>query len=280
MGGARETVLGGWDLPVLPEVAVKVLQRVRDPEATAAELEGWIVRDPALAARVLRMANSAFFHLRQHVATVQRAVVVMGFNTIRSVVMAAATRRLWQAQASGLEDRLMWEHSLAVALGSRRIAEAVGLHVVEEAFIAGLLHDVGKMCMGANLGERYRQVVRRVIDRGALWTETERELFGFDHAEVGALVLERWSFPLELQEAVRRHHHPDAATVEREFCAAVGLANDLCVQMGIGPEKRPGLEIASGPAARILKLDEDRLSGLREEIGRVVEREKELLELS
>jgi putative nucleotidyltransferase with HDIG domain len=266
------------DLPSLPQVARKILDRVRDPGATAAELGGIVSRDQALVTKLLRMSNSAMYGLREPVTDVRRAIVVLGFNTLRSTVLAAATQSLFQAKRTRLKDFLMWEHSLAVAVGSRLMAGEIGYKAPEEAFVAGLLHDVGKVVLDQNLDEQYQAVIESVFNDGAVFIDAERELLGFDHCEVGARVVQRWNLAQRLEEAVRLHHRPGEAEVDPILCAVVSLANQLAVKLEIGPERRPDLDCASSESARKLEVDEQALARITERLQDRLDEERALFD--
>lgn len=268
------------DLPALPDVATKVMELVRDPDTGVKDLEDVISKDPALTARVLRIANSAMFGLRAQVSTVSRAIVVLGFNTLRSIVLAASTQALYRTKGSRFKDRILWEHSLAVALASRSIARHIEFPAAEEAFVAGLIHDIGKVVLDANLGDRYQQVIERVYNDGESFSEAETSVFGFDHSEVGALVVKKWTLAPELEEAVRLHHRPGEATIDPKLCAIVDLGNRLCMKLEIGPEKRADMDLPSVESAGALGLGAVELEEILGNLRETIEEEKDLFAMA
>ncbi|HSR54359.1 MAG TPA: HDOD domain-containing protein [Acidobacteriota bacterium] len=259
------------DLPPFPGVAWEVMRMVKSPDTGASDLERVVSRDPALAARVLKISNSALYGVRGTITTLTQAIVILGMKTLQSLVVAASSESLYKT--GSLKDRLMWNHALGVALVSRKLARRVGHSEPEEAFVAGLLHDIGKTVLDHNYGHRYENVVQAVYNDGMTFLEAENHFLEFNHAEVGGYVLNRWNFAPVLQEAVRLHHQPEYAQIDAQLCAAVSLANALCVRLGVGPERNPDLDLSETEAASMLELgaeelreiEERALRGLKEE---------------
>ncbi len=247
------------DLPVLPEVAAKVLVLVRDSNSSSVDLERLIARDAAISVKVLRIANSALFGFSGSISTLSRALLVLGFNTLRTIVVAASTESLYRTKGSHFKEQLLWEHSLAVAIAARVLARECRFVGAEEAFLAGLLHDIGKTVLDRNEGERYQAVIESVYNNGTTFLAAEKELLGYDHAEVGALILRRWNLAPALESAVKYHHEPESAEDEPTLCAIVSLANSLCVKLGIGPERLPDLDLLSLGPTLLLELDAEQL---------------------
>ncbi len=262
------------DLPPLPAVAQRVMQLVASPHGSAADLERVILRDSALTARVLKIANSALYGARGAVTTPSRAVVILGMKTLQSLVVAASTEAMLRTRS--FKDKLLSDHSLAVALVSRWLARRQGYSGCEEAFVAGLLHDIGKVVLDLNLPDRYQQVLQMVYNEGATFLQAETRLIGFDHAEVGAIVVGKWNLAADLQEAVRLHHDPELARQDPALCALVSLANAICVRLGVGPERFPELDLKSLPCWQLLQLRDAELPDILEEIQEQLIAEKEL----
>jgi HD-like signal output (HDOD) protein len=268
------------DLPALPHVAARVLELVADAHANASDLERVMSRDPALVARVLKLANSALFGRRGTISTLSRAVVMLGFKTVHSLVIAASTEALFRSASVNFKEKLLWEHAVGTALAAGFLARLCRYGGVEEAFLAGLLHDIGKVVLDTNLGERYHIVVERVYNDGARFVEAERELLGFDHAEVGSLVIRKWNLPAALEEAVRLHHRVRGALVDPTLCAIVSLANGLCVKAGIGPERLPDLDLGQLEATARLNIAPEHLAPLVGQVEARLAEEKELFNLA
>ncbi len=251
------------DLPAFPAVAGEVMKLVDDDDSSASDLQRVIGRDPALAARVLKIANSAFYGASTEISTLSHAITRLGWKPLQSIVIAASSRSIFSNKS--FKDMLLWEHALGVANVSRALAGKCRYRDVESAFVAGLLHDIGKPILDSNLGDLYSQVIQDVYNEGVTFLQAERRILGFDHTEVGVLVLKKWNLPQVLQEAVKFHHDPGRAEISPHLCAIVSFANSLCVKMGLGPERLPDLDLNSLETARLLKLDSDTVSEYLEE---------------
>lgn len=242
------------DLPTMPQIAVKVTELINDEKTSARLLQEVIQSDIALSAKILKMANSAFYGGRKSTTLVE-AIMVLGFQTLKSIVLATSTSTLFTGGRS-LKDELLWEHSLGCAIGARMISEKMRFPGKEKAFISGLMHDIGKTILSQRMAQAYDQIIQKVYEEGMDATSLEREAFGFDHTEVGMAIAAQWNFPTELQEAIRLHHFPEKATESPLLAAIVALANDLCIKAGIGPESREGFGPAGMKAIEILKLND------------------------
>lgn len=248
------------------------MELVRRPETSAADLGRVISRDAALAARVLKISNSALYGVRGTITTLSRAIVILGMRTLQSLVVAASSESLYRSKS--FKDQLLWDHAVAAALVSRSLAKRFRSAPVEEAFVAGLLHDIGKAVLDANMSDAYQQIVQIVYNEGTTFVKAEQDRLGFNHCHVGAFVVRKWNFAPLLQEAVRWHHEPDKAEEEPKMCATVSLANAFCVKLGVGPERIPDIDLLSLPASRILGLNVAQLDDAFQEIREQLEEEE------
>jgi putative nucleotidyltransferase with HDIG domain len=215
----RAEVLARRNLPTLPPVLARVLALVDAQETNARQLVEVIERDQALTGKILRLANSAFFGQSRRVATIPRAILLLGFSSVRSLTLGI---KVWDALAVGVAPaRLeeLWQHAVAVALAAKVLATRLLEGDPDEAFTAGLLHDVGRPLMAARLREAYWRAIDQA--NGQPLDAVERAAFGVDHAEVGGWLLEAWNLPPPIVEAARLHHS-DAATEGVSWLVAVG----------------------------------------------------------
>jgi putative nucleotidyltransferase with HDIG domain len=245
------------DLPPMPALAMQALQMTKDSKVSARDLQSVITRDQALTARILRIVNSAMYALRGEVSTVSHAVAVLGMDTIRSIIMSASIQQVLQAggaKGHDLGTRLLFDHSWGTAGAARILAESTRYLNTEEAFLCGLMHDIGKPILMRNFPGRYAQIMADVYAGRAGFHTLELQAFGFSHAHVGALVADRWNFPSRFSDAIGFHHDPLSSSEHLHLACITNLANSIMVQMEIGFEKRKDLDLAAEPAAEFLKL--------------------------
>lgn len=278
----REFIRSAVRLPVVPEVTIRLLNAVESPDSSAQELAGIIEADPALSLRLLKVANSSFYGQRAQVATVRSAVVVLGSKTIRSLALAVWTQTL-RARARDPEEAALMEpilgHGLAAGVVSSQLAERVNRSLGEDAFMAGLLHDIGRVALLFHMGSDYLATILGPAERdGFLLHEREQEVLGFDHRDLGSALMTSWNLPPFLADVADRHH--DAAIVPRDqfFVAATALADLLATHLkaniALGTPRPPREDLAAffslptGPE-RTAFLDDcqARIAALSEALG-------------
>ena len=274
----QELIANLGDLPPLPQVASQVLRVSADPDANAEDLRKVISMDQALTSQILKISNSAMFGMMREVTTLTQAIMTLGFSTIKSVVIASSAKNLYHRGTVGLQERLIWEHALVSAMASRAFAKSLRFPRIEEAFIGGLLHDIGKSVMGVKFPERYGALLGMVYNEQGACLHMELDAFGFDHAMVGEALVNRWNLALSLQAAVRWHHDPLQAPDDfRELTAIVALANHLALEEKIGIGDPKHLEGASQEAMEILQLGAEALDGIKEGVRSAIEQDKTMI---
>jgi putative nucleotidyltransferase with HDIG domain len=188
-------------------------------------------RDISMTAKLLQLVNSAFFGLRRHVSSPGEAVKLLGLDTMKALVLSVQIFSHFDHQQKGAFSLdVLWQHSLATSTCAKRIAQEQqsDKHVVDHAFMAGLLHDVGKLVLAANLPELYSAALVQAQTQGTTMWEAERALLGTTHAEVGAYLLGLWGLPDPIVEALAFHHCPSACPDQRfSPLTAVHIANAL-----------------------------------------------------
>lgn len=264
------TLLGQMSvLPSLPSLYFRMLQELQSPDASADRIGELIAMDPAMTAKLLQLVNSAFFGVARKVSNPIEAVQFLGVGTIRSLALSLHVFSCFsQARAAEFGFERIWSHSLTVGVFAKRLSQLEGLESMscEEAFVAGLLHDVGKLMLMANRPEDYRTVLALAQRKELPLTAAEAKVFGATHAEVGAYLLGLWGLPVPIVEAVALHHQP-ATGIQAEFSplTAVHVANVLEAE-----RSRPG-DKSSLPT-----LDMEYLSRLRQ--GDRLERWRQLFQ--
>ena len=215
----RADVIARKSLPTIPPVLTGIIALIDDDRAGAKKLVELIERDQALTARLLRLANSAFFGQARKVATIPRAVLLLGFSTVRNLALGV---KVWDTLGTGVsrkELEALWTHAVQVASVARTIARQQRQVNPDEAFTTGLLHDVGQLVLALRFKDLYWETARKSTSTEQL-PRLEQSTLGVDHAEVGSWLLEAWNLPALMVEAVRRHHDEEART---------GLAGTIAV---------------------------------------------------
>lgn len=259
----KELILSACNIPAVPMVAFKVLKLIEDPLSTIEDIQKAITADQAMATRILKIANSAFYGARRSINTVSDAITVIGFNTVKHVVLAVSTREVYKG--FGLFEQKLWEHSLAVSIASGLLAGDITFVKREEAIVAGLLHDIGKVTINNNQPEKYSVITQAVYDRMEPYAHIEKEFLGFDHAEVGYLLAEKWGFPEVLCNVILKHHIWSSSEsfsqdpLENSLCLVVALADALCVKLGVGYRTpMTNLDLGEQILRKKLGIDEER----------------------
>ena len=226
------------DLPTLPILVAKILQTASSPTASARDLQALIALDAGLTAKVLRLANSSFYGQQRRITTLGDAVVILGSNTIRNLTLSASMLDSLQPRGAArvFDWRAYWEHCNGVALCARRLARRQGLPgpAVEEAFVAGLLHDIGKLFLGKYCPDLLAEVVLTSDTFRIPMVDAEWRLMSTTHALLGQQIAEQWSFPPGLCSAIGAHHDPESWRDDPTLTYLVHAADVLTQQAGIG----------------------------------------------
>ena len=225
------------DLPTLPIIIPRILRLVEDHRSSAADLAKVIGSDQALASRILRLANSAFYGFRREIVSINHAVVLLGFDTVKSIVLAATVLdTLGDGDVVSSFDReQFWLHVVTTAAAARILGRKLRVVDAETAFVAGLLHDLGKVVLDRFFYRHYAEAARLAAESPCPIREAELALFSVDHAQVGRWLAERWRLPPAIIEPVAFHHRPTEAAAEHwALSAVVHLADILARNAGIG----------------------------------------------
>ncbi len=266
------------DLPPMPYVARRVMDVVNNPSTNANTLQEIISKDQGLTSHILKIANSALYACSRRIEILSDAIVMLGFNSIRSLSIMSATRNLYEftrrGKILGLKDKLMWEHSVAAAISARLIAQQIKPSMVEKAFMGGLLHDIGKLVILQKLPDMFDGIVEEVYNTGRHFNVVEVEMLGFTHSEVGALLMKKWKLSEEFEEAVRQHHNVTAETGgDSQLVYYIDLANKLCHKLGLGFIKEPELDLSSEISAIRLGVTEKELEKMVDSIKAILQQE-------
>lgn len=266
------------DIPSLPPVAMKVLQLMNDDYSSINELEKIILKDQSFSTRILRIANSPYYGRGRSIDTISTAIILIGFNTMKNLVVAASLKDLHRK--FGLFEQRLWEHSLGVSIAASLLAAETQMLMSEEALVAGLIHDVGKTVLNNSMPESYSVVIEKVYEEGLPFIEVEDEMLGFNHCNVGGLIARKWKLPRNLEVVIECHHSetfPDFENRNFEIlCEIVRIADAVCLNLGIGL-RRP-LNISDIELER-LGISEGRFGEIQETIKKTyAEQKSKLLE--
>ena len=238
-----ERIVSSLDkIPTLPVIYSKLGKLLQSPDATIQAVSNIISEDQVIAAKVLKFVNSAFYGFPQRIGSLQRAIVILGFNTIKNLVFATSVFDMFRGveTISAFDKKGFWKHCIGCAVASRVLAEAADLRNPDEVFTGGLLHDIGKLVVAVQYPEKFSAVINEVQKTGAPMVEAERKIFGFDHTQVGSALAVQWRFPLDTAQMIGSHHLAEGAIPQRKDIAAVHIGNILSMALGLGTggEKR------------------------------------------
>lgn len=223
------------EMSSLPHVAMKVLETAQDPESGAADLKRIVETDPSLSARVIRVVNSAAMGLRTNVGNLYQAISLLGFSNVRNLALTASVSQLFQSDdlIGAYKRSALWRHLISVGIGARLVASRRRLANFEDAFLAGLLHDIGIVLLDEHAHEQFCEVMKGLQDDQSL-AEVEQSVMGFTHVSLGEQVAVKWNFPPVIRGAIRYHHASQLYKgADSEIVRCVEIANVICTMKGI-----------------------------------------------
>ncbi|MDH3582715.1 MAG: HDOD domain-containing protein [Phycisphaerae bacterium] len=224
-------------IATLPEITLRIVDVVDDPESTANDLHQIIANDPALCARVLKVVNSSFYGLPGQIGSINRAIVLLGMNAVKNIAVAASLAKLFRGGelCHAFSARDLWSHSMATAAAARLLAEKVTSNVGDEAFLAGLIHDIGIMVEMQAFRRKLVDVFDLMDDSGVNFLEAEEQVIGANHQDFGRGLCERWKFPKSFTFVTGYHHRPlDLAPEQRGLTSVIYVADILAAQGEFG----------------------------------------------
>jgi putative nucleotidyltransferase with HDIG domain len=223
-----------------PQFVVETLRKLNDPTSNASDVAASLSRDEGLVLRTLKLANSAAYGIPRNIPDVSEAIALLGYKNISNIVLSATVYSVMDKGLSGyaLDRGEMWRHSLTTAYAARHIASMTRKVPPEEAYVGGLLHDIGKVVLNDYVRFGYGIIVKLVEEEHIPFTDAELKVLGFDHSAVGALLIERWDLPKAYHYSTLYHHRPNDLDSEckqfQPLVDIISVANSICLMMGIG----------------------------------------------
>lgn len=269
-----------YEISSLPHIAIKVIEVSKDPDAGAKELKLVLESDPSLSARVLRVVNSAAYGVANHVTSLQQAISYLGFNQIRNLAMTASVAEIFKnAEQIGEYSREgLWRHLVSTGIVARQVAIRCTLSNFEDAFLAGLLHDIGIVLLDQHAHAQFSRCMQE-LDPSRSLIHNEMQFIGVDHALLGGAIARAWKFPAELIAAIQHHHDPESYNGDRlEIVQCVAVANLLCTLKG---RSSVGHRLIKPPIATLkaLGLTKDDVVILADDLDNLLAKNRGLFEL-
>jgi putative nucleotidyltransferase with HDIG domain len=223
-------------VPPLPSASTEVVRLVRDPESPSAKVATAIEYDPSLTMNVLRVANSSSFGVPQTVGSVREAFSRLVPDNGFQSVLAAAVGKIAEGPMGGYDvsGEDLWDHLIGSAIAATKLAQRLKVNIPEHLFAAALTHDIGKIVLGTFPEVNAKAITAFALDQRITFEQAERKTLGIDHAEVGACLVEHWSLPSSIVDAVRLHHQPERAVQDPLIVSLVHVADVVCLMAGVG----------------------------------------------
>ncbi len=248
-------------LPTLPPIVSKLNEMVEDEGVTAARLGSVIEKDQVLTSKLLKMVNSSFFGFPQRISTVSNAIVLLGFNVIKTLIVTSSIFEVMQSSDVGL-----WEHSLGCATVAGILAKRKEIKNPEEISTAALIHDLGKIVVRAELPDKHDAILELVKKKGISFRDAEKELLGVGHGEIGGWLAQEWNLPPRLVEPITYHHRPLEAPQFRDLAALVHFSDILIRAWGFGFGGDPWVPPLDHDAWQLIKFTKGEIKEILKEL--------------
>ncbi len=248
-------------LPTIPGALKKLLKVLENQKVSLNEISSFVSSDPVIATKVLRMVNSPIYGFPGRISSVSQAVILLGLNVIKGLLLGVSVFELMQRSMVGL-----WEHSMGCAVAARVIAKKKGLKEPEEVSIAGLLHDIGKVVLILQFQEHYEYATKEAEDKGIIISEAEKNIFTITHADAGTWMTQKWRFPANLTDVINYHHKPHLSKLAPVETAIVHVSDILIRARGFGFAGDNMIPVMNPVAWESLNMTESDLKDVYKEI--------------
>lgn len=271
-------------LPSLPTIVVKLMQIVNSPESSADDAALLIEKDPALTSTLIRMANSAFYGMPRSTSSVSSAVVILGFNTIRSIALSTSIVKSFpqMIKSDSFNREHFWRHSIICALAARIIIkhQIYHLHIdPESAFCAGILHDIGKLIFEQFVPNDFFATCQYAMENKTSIYDAEKKILGITHAEIGRILADKWGLPIDLEHAIVYHHAPVESNQATELVTAIHCADFMAHKVGANLWNEEICFEKWEEANKILKITEDDFNICYDELKNNLDKSDEFLSM-
>ena len=216
-------------LPTIPHVLLEINKMLEKADASNKKMQNVIEKDQVITAKILKLVNSSFYGFRSKIVDISQALLILGFNTVRNSIATVAIIDIFRTKDKfdSFDIRDLWRHSLAVAITSRRLAETARMAPPSDCFVAGLIHDLGKLIMVEHLPTLFDRVLKFKREEAISFVEAERKILPITHAGIGAHLIRKWRFPSRLVDAVEHHHQVTRTASDFWLHVCVYAANTI-----------------------------------------------------
>jgi putative nucleotidyltransferase with HDIG domain len=266
--------------PGMPATAAKLLPLLDNPDSTTSEVENILKYDPGLTANILKLTNSAYFGIPTKVSSIKQAIILLGWKRLVQVVTTICMSPLMKKAIPGYDLRSgeLWRHSIAVSVAAELLVKALKISDADEVFTAALLHDIGKLILGSFVKNDLEQI-QAMVTKGISFDVAESMVLGTNHAEVGGQILQKWSFPAELVNAVRWHHDPESCENTCVLSDVVHVADTVGLMTGFGKEEAEIDIEPVGPVVDRLGLKASHLEAMAQQTLQELEKLSDLWDM-
>ena len=262
------------ELNSLPEITTRIVEVVEDPRATAHDMHEIVKNDPALATKILKVVNSAFYGLPAQIGSLDRAIVMLGLSAVKNIALAASLARLFKpgSISEQFTARDLWRHCIAVGVCGRQITKASAGMQNDEAFVAGLVHDLGLLIEYQVFPEELKTIINRCQTEELPFGQIEREVLQAEHQQLGDHLSAKWKFPPTLRTVISHHHNPSGLRPEfQKLTTVVHIADTLCCQQQCGFYLTAAHQTVAPDALALIGVTTEQLEGIVADLPEQIE---------
>lgn len=270
-------------LPSFPAIVTKLIKVVNSPDSSAEDAAKLIEKDPGLTSKMIRLANSAFYGIPRSISSVSSAVVILGFNTIRSLVLSASVMKMFSGtQKSAIDKERFWMHSITTAMAAKIIVRHyINIRMMdpESAFCSGILHDIGKLIFNEYMGNEYLEAYKFAQQNNISLYDAETRVLGVNHAEIGKIISDKWALPLDLEYSLVYHHDPGSADQLNDLIAIIHFADTLAHDVGASFWENEPVPISKSSFRTILRVSDSDYQKIKESLVENLEKSDEFFSI-